>query len=155
MIVTCRSDAIGLSAVGSSEPALLGSLTGPVLGAGRPVAQQAAHDVGFVLELAPQGRGLRLDRLSSPVEVDPALLEVLEPCRPVGPFLGLLGLAGRAGQHPLGPDVDVGQLDALPGEEELADLVGVGHPAGLEHVQHTVVLPVALHRLDEQPGVDE
>ena len=56
---------------------------------------------------------------------------------------------------PLGPDVDVGQLDALAGEQELADLVGVGHPAGLEHGQDPVVLAVALHRLDQEPRVDE
>ncbi len=46
------------------------------------------------------------------LEVDPALLEVLQPRRAVGALLGLLGLAGRAGEHALRADVDVGQLDA-------------------------------------------
>ena len=77
------------------------------------MAQQPPDDVGLVLELAPQRRGLGLDRLAPALEVDPALLEVLQPGRAVGALLGLLGLAGRAGEHALGPDVDVGQLDAL------------------------------------------
>ena len=89
------------------------------------------------------------------LEVDPALLEVLQPGGAVGALLGLLGLAGRAGEHALRPDVDVGQLDALVGEQELADLVGVGHAAGLEDVEDPVVLAVALHGLDQEPGVDQ
>ena len=141
----CVGDVDELVGVGAAEPALLGTLAGSILDTGRAVAQQASHDVGFVLELAPQRRRLCLDRLASPLEVGPALLEVLLACRPVGALLGLLGLAGGAGEHALRPDVDVGQLDALVGEEELADLVGVRHPPGLEHVQHAVVLAVALH----------
>ena len=146
---------VGLVGVGPAEAALLGALAGSVLDPGRAMAQQLADDVGLVLELAPQRGRLRLDRLAPRLEVDPALLEVLQPCRAVGALLRLLGLARGAGEHALRPDVDVGQLDALVGEEELADLVGVRHPAGLEHVQHPVVLAVALHGLDEQPGVDE
>jgi hypothetical protein len=130
-------------------------LAGAVLGPGRVVAEQAADAGGFVLVLAPQRRGLRLDRLASAFEVDPALLEVLHPCRPVGGLLGLLGLAGRAGEHALRADVHVGQLDPLAGEQKLADLVGVRHPARLEHVQDPVEFAVALHRLDSQPRVDE
>ena len=51
--------------------------------------------------------------------------------------------------------VDVGQLDALAGEEELTDLVGMGHAAGLAHVEHPIVLAVALECLEEEPAVDE
>ena len=56
---------------------------------------------------------------------------------------------------PCGPDVHVGELDAPVGEQELPDLVGVRHPAGLQDRQHAVVLAVALERADEQPGVDQ
>src|SRR5687767_11795425 len=48
--------------VGSAESTLFGALSGAILGAGRTVAQQALHDVRFVLELPPQGSGLGLDR---------------------------------------------------------------------------------------------
>ena len=72
-----RGEALVLVDVGPAEPALLGALAGSVLGPGRAVAQQAFDDVGLVLELAPQGRGLRLDRFAAPLQVDPALLEVL------------------------------------------------------------------------------
>ena len=60
---------------------------------------------------------------ASALEVDPALLEVLQPRGAVGALLGLLRLAGGAGEHALRADVDIGQLDALIGEQELADLV--------------------------------
>ena len=101
VVGTCGASS-RLVGVGPAQPALLGALAGSVLDAGRAMAQQASHDVGFVLELAPQGRGLRLDRLAPPFQVDPALLEVLQPGRAVGAFLGLLGLAGGAGEHALG-----------------------------------------------------
>ena len=108
-----RGSQCASTASAPAEPALLGALAGAVLDAGRAVAQQALDDVGFVLELAPQRRGLRLDRLAPALQVDPALLEVLQARRAVGALLRLLRLARGAGEHALRADVDVGQLDAL------------------------------------------
>ena len=112
-LVARAGEARRLIAVGAAEPALLGALPGAILGARRAVAEQASHAGGFVLVLAPQRRGLRLDGLAPAFEVDPALLEVLHPRRSVRGLLGLLGLAGRAGEHALRADVHVGQLDPL------------------------------------------
>ena len=53
-----------------------------------------------------------LDRLAAAGQVDPLLFEVLQAGGAVGALLGLLRLAGRPGEHALGPDVHVGQLDA-------------------------------------------
>ena len=43
--------------------------------------------------------------------------------------------AGRSRSDRAGADIDVHQVDALVGQQELADLVGVRHAAGLEDVE--------------------
>jgi hypothetical protein len=53
MSITCCGGVLGLVDVGSSEPALFGALARPVFDTGRTMAEQPAHDVGFVLELTP------------------------------------------------------------------------------------------------------
>jgi hypothetical protein len=40
---------------------LFGALAGSIFDTGRAVTEQALHDVSFVVELTPQGRGLSLD----------------------------------------------------------------------------------------------
>jgi hypothetical protein len=114
--VACLRCVLRLVAVGAAEPALLGALSGSVVGTARTVAEEATYDVGFVFEFTPQDRSLRLDSFAPPLQLRPALVELLQPCRPVGAFQGLLGLAGGAGEYALRSDVHVSQLDALIGQ---------------------------------------
>ena len=82
--------------------------------------------------------------LSTAEPIAGALFQVLLAGSGLEALLGLLAGPGRTGQHALGADVDVDELHALVGDEELADLVAVRHAAALEDVQRPVALTVAL-----------
>ena len=83
-------------------------------------------------------------------------LHLLLPCHGLAAVVGGLGQPGRAGQHAAGSEVDVEQLDAVIGEEELADLVGVRHAARLEDVEAAVALAAQLEVLsNSQVSISE
>ena len=63
--------------------------------------------------------------------------------------------ARRSGEDTRLGHVDVDQLGALVGEQELPHLVGVGRSAALDHEDQPVALAVALHVAQQQPGVGQ
>src|SRR6185369_7582344 len=93
----------------------------------------AGGQIGLLrLELGPQGRQLCLERGSQPGERPLLAVDLLLLCGLRGSLLGFLGQTRRSGEHAAGTHVDVHQLDTMVGQEKLADLVRVAHPARLE-----------------------
>src|SRR4029450_7656069 len=88
----------------------------------------AAGFIRFSLELLAQRRDPGLERVPLAVQLSLPRLALLLQAEGGGSLLRLLGLPRGSGQDALGAEIDVRQLDPLAREEELADLVRVGHP---------------------------
>src|SRR3954453_4858688 len=106
---------IGLATARHRGPVALAPLLEQVGFLGRPGGLFADR-----LELAPQRRELGPDRGAPPLPLaTPAAPPPLPRARR-GPLPGLLGQAHRTREDALRADVDVPQLDAAVGEQELA-----------------------------------
>src|SRR6185369_2042037 len=71
-------------------------------------------------------------------------------------LLGCLRLTPRGtDQNALQGAIDIEQLDATLGDLVFADLIGVAHPARLQHVETAVALAVGLQRAKRDPSVDQ
>src|SRR5437870_7814571 len=141
--------------VGSPAP---GHLASVFLQAGRTrlLLDDAGGQLGLLrLEFGPQCRQLRLERGLEPRERPLATLELLLLDERGRLLLGLLAQARRSGEDAGGTRVDVEQLDAVVREKKLTDLVGVAHPAGLEHIETAISLAARLERDEQEPVVDD
>src|SRR5437870_12101926 len=141
--------------VGSPAP---GHVASVFLQAGntRRVLDDAGGQVGLLrLEFGPQCRQLRLERGLEPRERPLATVELLLLDQRRGVLAGLAAQARGSGEDADGARVDVDQLDAVVREEKLTNLVGVAHPAGLEHVEPAVSLAARLERHEPEPGIDD
>src|SRR5947207_738828 len=122
----------------------------------RPLLVDTGGQIGLVrLEPGPQRRHLRVERGAQTRERPLPALELLLMRERGGPLLGFLGQARRPRDNSARARVDVHELDAVVGEEKLTDLVGVTHPARLEHVEPAVPLAARLERDQQEPGVDD
>src|SRR5215813_2837709 len=72
-----------------------------------------------------------------------------------GFFLGLLRAARCAGKHALRTDVNIEQLDAVVGEDELANLVRMRHATGLEHPDTAIALAITFEAAQQKPCVHQ
>src|SRR5262245_5056974 len=127
---------------------LVGLATAPHLLAIRPQAlrghllliDEPAQLLLLGLELGPLGGNLGFQGLALALQLALAALDLLPAAQGLGLLARLLGQPHRPGEYPLRSDVHVLQLDAVVGQEELTDLVGMGHAARLEDEQAAVAL---------------
>src|SRR3954471_15362174 len=131
-----RAAPAALTAAGDIGTLLRLPLAAPPL-----LGEQALELLLFHLELGAERRDARLQRLAFEVQLAPPALDLLLPQQVVAAFARLLVPPGRAGEHPFRTEIDVDQLDAVIGEQELADLVRVAHAARIQDVSATVEFP--------------
>ena len=109
--------------------------------------------VGLKLQL--ENGDLSLQRLLPSCQFSPLPFDLQTALHRRRLLLRFLGQPCRTRENAFRPQVDLGELNALVGQQEFPDLVAMGHAAGFENVQPPVALAVEFDVAQEQPGVDE